>query len=180
MGILYFIQQFFKRLISFPSYLWRKLKRKSMIISLHPNIDPKELEHYYVEIKFHTPNTPDTKAFNAKRRTNHIGESKCTIPLIVGCMNINEAIRLRDTIISTLLKFDYSLDDFKPLNLVDDVEMKIKMNEWKIRFDSNIKGTLNILTPQKHSYTFITQDLIEKKPQTEQTIEVVYNYIPKD
>ena len=76
----------------FNSYFWDKLKDMllNIIYSLYTSIEDKLLRKYFLEITFYSTASQYLDAFNKKNKTNHKGDFKCYLPLILKVKDTRE------------------------------------------------------------------------------------------
>lgn len=88
----------------FNSYFWDKLKDMllNIIYSLYTSIEDKLLRKYFLEITFYSTASQYLDAFNKKNKTNHKGDFKCYLPLILKVKDIGEAYEIQNSIIDQL------------------------------------------------------------------------------
>lgn len=75
---------------------------KNFIYSLYETVEDQLLRKYYLEIKFYSDKSQYLDAFNTKNATNHQGDFKCYLPLILSAQNIDEGNMIRDAILNGL------------------------------------------------------------------------------
>lgn len=88
----------------FNSYFWDKLKDMllNIIYSFYTSIEDVLLKKYFLELEFYTPTSKTIKEYNKRNRTNHGGDFKCYLPLILKVKNIGEAHQIQNSIIDQL------------------------------------------------------------------------------
>jgi len=102
----------------FNSYFWDKLKDMllNIIYSLYTSIEDKLLRKYFLEITFYSTASQYLDAFNKKNKTNHKGDFKCYLPLILKVKDIDEGRIIHTKIIQQIVNSGATLIDGGSLN----------------------------------------------------------------
>lgn len=122
----------------FNAYFWDKLKDMllNIIYTLYTSIEDKLLRKYFLEITFYSPKSQHLDAFNKKNKTNHKGDFKCYLPLILKVKNIEEGRIIHNAILAQIMKSGATIIDGGKLKECDvpavmDTNILMVQNKFK-------------------------------------------------
>lgn len=94
----------FRRTSWFSSYFWEKLKNMllNLIYRMYTSLEDVLLKKYLLEIEFYSPKSNKLDDFNKKHSTEHKGDFKCYLPLILKVKCIEESYEIQTSIIKQL------------------------------------------------------------------------------
>jgi|GEM_PF-6485531 len=139
-----------------------KLKRKLMdfVYFLYRKVERYLLSDFLFEMEFYTPRSHALEEYNRKHGTNHLGDYKCYLPIIIRSKNRNEAILVSNAIKKELEnEHKITLTYFK---ISDKIISKEYFDQTIERLENSFKGyetewgyiDIYTFTPQKTDIDF--------------------------
>jgi hypothetical protein len=139
----------FARTSWFSLYFWSKLKIMllNFIYSLYTSLEKATLRRYAVEIEFYTPQTKSILDQNRRNNTNHGGDFKCHLPLILEVRNLEEVHFVQSEIVKQILNMGYTLISTGVLKEAGTPQaLQHNLDVFKNKHKATQKGILNLET----------------------------------